>query len=141
MDRSCKAFLIDPANRAITEATFTGDYRNINQHIDARMFEAVYLNNERDSVFIDEEGRLCEFPHKHGYFIIRGYPEVLAGRGLVLGCNEDGDSVAPKAITLEWLEHNIRFVTPTPEQVEPSIEVIGFDSGEEFLTYLYGDNK
>lgn len=50
-----------------------------------------------DGIFVDDEGLLKPCDH---FFIWKDYPQPLAGRGLILGCDEEGNSVAPR-VTLE----------------------------------------
>lgn len=98
-----KAYLIDPTNRSVTEVDYSGDFREIYRHIDAECFCAVYMavmddEGEHDptkpyDVFVDDEGLINGNPH--GWFMLRGYPGLLRGKGLVLSHNDHGESVAP----------------------------------------------
>jgi hypothetical protein len=97
------AYLIDPRNRSVTLVQYSGDYRQIYTHIGATTFTGVYVavlgdDGEPDpkkpyDVFVDDEGLINGNPD--GWFTLRGYPGVLRGRGLVLGHNDEGDSVEP----------------------------------------------
>ena len=103
-----KAYLIDPHTETITEVEYSGDYREIYKHIDAEIFTTAQFNKFGDTVFVDDEGL---FKEEQEFFLINGYPQPLAGKGLVLGCDEEGESVAP-SITLDqcralvdWVPH------------------------------------
>lgn len=105
-----KAYLIDPFEMKISGVTYNGDYKTIYKWLDTpyntvSAFDVVYLNDKDDCVYVDDEGLLCDPSH---FFILKGYPQPLAGKGLVLGTNGEGDSVSPK-ITLEELREMVTF--------------------------------
>lgn len=102
------AYLIDPVARTITAVDYTGKYTNIYDHIEADCFDLVRINCEGDAIFVDDEGLLKD---DQSFFMYEGYPSPLAGRGLVLGSDEEGESVSPK-ITLEELKANVSFGAP-----------------------------
>ena len=101
-----KAFLIDPQAQTITEVEYSGDYTEIYKHIGADMFDVVRINRNGDCIFVDDEGLLKEPEH---FFAHTNYPNPLAGRGLVLGTDDEGDSAPPK-VTLEKLREDVVFV-------------------------------
>lgn len=107
-----KALLIDAKAHEIREVEVS-DLQSMYAVIGCELVEAVYLNEQRDSVFVDEEGLL---PHRNPvrFFYINGTHQPLAGNGLVLGCTASGDSVSPKAITKEWLEANVVYIERLP---------------------------
>jgi len=102
-----KAYLIDPVTRTVTEVEYSGDYQQIYKLIDCDTFTCVDLNEHADTVFVDDEGlingKCTEF------FLLRNYHQPLAGKGLVLGTNDEGDSVSP-SITLDQLKSQIDWV-------------------------------
>jgi hypothetical protein len=55
---------------------------------------------------VDDEGLLKP---QEGFFIYEGYRQPLAGNGLVLGTDEEGESVDPK-MTLEELKSRVTFM-------------------------------
>lgn len=72
-------------------------------------FTSVYLgyadeNMADDTIYVDDDGLLN---HAHGWFVLRGYPQPLAGKGLVLGTTRSGNSCSPRKATLEWLRKNV----------------------------------
>ena len=108
MTTQCKAFLIDPETQEISEVIYQGVYTDIYKHIGADCFDVARFNDKGDGVFVDDNGLAME-PNK--FFLIRGNVNPLAGKGLVLGCDDKGDSVAPsKGVTLEWLKANVAFI-------------------------------
>ena len=93
-----KAYLIDPFAQTITEVEYSGDYKQIYSLIDADLFTTATFNEHGDTVFVDDEGLINGKPQE--FFLVRGYPTPLAGKGLILGTDEDGESVEP-SITLD----------------------------------------
>lgn len=97
-----QAYLIDPFAKTVTTVEYHGDFHEIYQHIGCSAFDAAAFNDAGDAVFIDDEGLLkprdqqayflIDCPN-HGDDICRG----LAGKGLVLGVDANGDSIEPTA--------------------------------------------
>ena len=106
-----KAFLIDPAKQTVSEIEFYGDWREINRLIGSETFDCVTINGKGDVVFVDDEGLLKGLDR---FFSVQGYPEPLVGRGLVLGCDAEGETVEP-AINLGLLSQLVAFGRPAPE--------------------------
>jgi len=103
-DTEIHGYLIDPFAETVTKVAYEGDFTCIYKHIKASLFTTVYLEN-RDAIFVDDEGL---FKDDQRFFMFRGYREPLAGRGLVLGANAEGDTTSPK-ITMEKLTELISF--------------------------------
>ena len=103
-----RAYLIDPFARTITEVDYDGNYRSIYPLIEAECFEAVSFGEKDDAVFVNEEGLINGKPQE--YFQIKGTPTPLAGKGLVLGCDAEGDSCSP-TIMLEALTALVEWVS------------------------------
>ena len=100
-----KGYLIDPEKRTV-EAVEVGDtIQDIYDHIQADTFDCVRMPND-DTIFIDDEGLF----RKHDYFTLVGYQSPLAGRGLVLGTDHEGNSVDPVQ-TLEELARQVMFIS------------------------------
>lgn len=94
-----RAILIDPFDESVTEVEYDGDYKNIykllshpEHHVDC--FTVVYLENG-DGIFVDDEGLFKDPKH---FFTYTGYDQPIAGKGLVLGTDEEGNSVSPKTV-------------------------------------------
>lgn len=102
------ALLIDPANKAVTVVNLpdAGDnLPTIYKHLQCERFDAVALSNG-DTIYVDDEGLLKAPLH---FFAVRGAPQPYAGRGLVVGVDERGRSVAP-ATSLQHLTDNVKFI-------------------------------
>ncbi len=102
-----KAILIDPFAREVTEVEYNGNWRQISKLIGCDLFAPVGLSSG-DTIYVDDEGL---FKQETAFFMHRHYPQPLAGKGLILGTDGDGESVTPE---LTLLEHKaqIAFVTP-----------------------------
>lgn len=119
-----KSYLIDPFAQSVTVVDYTGNYKNIYEHIKATCFTTVQINPQQDMIFVDDEGL---FKKDQAFFRFHGYDQPLAGRGLVLGTDRRGESVEPKC-TIEWLsrviswEPNVRFAGMAPTKIEEGVD-------------------
>ena len=110
-----KAFLIDPlaiyeeGTPLVYEVDYSGDWRDISKMIsmpdrEVRAFDIARINNQGDGVYVDDEGL---FDASVFFTFKSADPDfILAGRGLVLGCDEEGNSISPH-VTLEWLKEEL----------------------------------
>ena len=112
------AFLIDPHTNTITTVEYNGDFREIYTLIRAPMFDVVTID-KNDAIFVDDEGL---FRLNQAYFAYDGHQ--LAGYGLVLGTDDEGDSIEP-ANTLEELTSRITWLK-TPKPIPP-IQVVSLE--------------
>ena len=105
-----RAILINPQDQTITEVDYTGDYKNIYEHIDADCFDCVsFGDKERHTIFVDDNGLNNGKALQVGMFRVDGeYPAYLAGKGLILATDDEGESVAA-TMTLEYLNNLIAF--------------------------------
>jgi len=101
-----RAILIDPVAETVMEVEHNGDYRNIYDLIDCETFTVVGIDND-DAIYVDDEGLLKDDP-KH-FFMFSGYAQPLAGKGLILGTDEEGNSVSP-IISIEEVIERVTFV-------------------------------
>jgi len=127
-----KAYLINPFKRTITEVEHTGGINSIYSLIDCTIFDAVGFSPNGDTVFVDDEGL---YASQRALFTISGYPQPLVNKGLVLGCNENGDTTEPKT-TMEWLEANVTF--PNYAKI-PAGGITTFDSDGKPHFESFGD--
>lgn len=103
-----KSFLIDPFNQKIEVAIYSGDYKDISKIIeaDSGLFDVVRLYANQDVAFVDDEGLYVE---NQKFWIHKNYPTPLAGKALVLGTDDEGDSISP-ATSIEQLKDDIKFI-------------------------------
>lgn len=108
MANPCAAILIDPFARTVTQVQWNGDYHHIYELTQCDTYDCARINRHGDGVFVDDEGL---FKEEQAFFLIEGYPTPLAGRGLLLGCDEEGESVTPH-MSLEEAREAVMFVLP-----------------------------
>tara|TARA_R100001460_G_C3458810_1_gene165688 strand:- start:112 stop:510 length:399 start_codon:yes stop_codon:yes gene_type:complete len=122
-----KAILIDPQFTTVTEVEYDGDYKSIykllsfnnpfnklsespKRHI-PRAFDVVAIPVGFDGIYVDDEGLFAPIMYKWEYRYNRMHPPIqLVNKGLVLGCDDEGDSISPdstvesirRSITWEW---------------------------------------
>ena len=106
-----KGYKIDAEKRTITEVE-VGDYKTIYPHLSTSIkavdcFTVVGIEKD-DSIYVDDEG-LLTIQFDTPFFLYEGYPQPLAGNGLVLGTDEEGESVDPKN-TLEFIKSKVKFM-------------------------------
>jgi len=125
-----QAILIDPYTQTIEVVDYSGDYKDISALLDCQLFTTVYTDLP-DTIFVDDEGLYVE---NQKFFKLKGYPQPLAGKGLVLGSTDDGDSTDCVS-SLQDIQDIVEWC-PEGLTVEPRFEVIGFDSPSEILEAL-----
>jgi hypothetical protein len=140
-----QAYLIDPQSRTIKTVEHPGGIDNIYKLIEAGTFDCARFNEQGDGIFVDDEGLL------HGpiyqFFGIKGYGQPLAGKGLVLGCDEEGNSASP-SVPFAWMRANTFWI----ERLIPNIlgvtqarsrktQIMSFDALCRFLGQGAGENK
>ena len=102
-----KAILIDPINSTVKEVDYSGDYKDIYKLIGCRTFDVVSIPVGLDGIYVDDEGLYAELQFRWEYRYSRMHPPIqLVNKGLVLGCDDEGDSVAPDS-TVEDIKKNI----------------------------------
>lgn len=102
-----KAFLIDPLAKSIAAVEYNNTIEHMYQILRCNLVDRVRLD-EQHLVWIDDEGLLGQNPEANGFFGLRNYPNVLCGRGLVIGDNGAGGS-ADATATIEYLRYMIGF--------------------------------
>jgi hypothetical protein len=118
-----RAILIDPINETVIEVPYTGDYKQIYALLGIELFTTVELGGDnQETLFVDDEGLLHGETH---FFSLVGsdwkYAQPLAGRGLILGANDEGESVATD-LTVEQVRQNVSFA---------QLKVAGWTKGTE----------
>lgn len=102
-------FLIDPETRTVTEVPVKGNYQAIYPIIDASTFTVapVIVDDEysTDGIYLDDNGM---FSTGKRVWYTTLYPEPLIGKGLVMGTDDEGESVSP-AIDIETVRASIRW--------------------------------
>lgn len=100
-----KVILIDAVNRII-KLVEIDTYKDIYLHLNCDMFEVATELENNDSIYVDEEGLLTNPQH---FFEYEGAHQAgFAGNGLVIGTDEEGESVDAKT-TLEEVIKKVKF--------------------------------
>lgn len=101
-----KAYLIDPKKKTIEQVDYSGDFKQIYEFLDCRAFDIVHVYENGDVIYVDDEGLFVDEQH---FFIHRNYPTPLAGKGLIIGTDEEGEDQQPKT-SFEDFENDIKWV-------------------------------
>ena len=105
-----RAYLIDPIKREISVVNYNGDYQMINELINSqRGFDAVYGFRNEDTLYVDDEGLLLKENYAFEFTYDNGHVAPLMGKGLVLGTDAEGESVAVKS-TLEEVASKVNWI-------------------------------
>jgi hypothetical protein len=110
--RLVKAILICPFDRIVREVQLdANDFRDIYKYLTHELhpvdcFTAVPITRERDAIMVDDNGLLNDPKY---FFLWKGYPQPLAGRGLVVGTNRAGETVAT-GLTAAVVMANVLFL-------------------------------
>jgi hypothetical protein len=124
-----RAILIDPFTQTIEEVDYSGDYKDIYGLIECDLFTTVYLpNTSDDTLFVDDEGLYVE---NQRFFKIDGFEQPLAGRGLLLGTDEEGESVDCMS-TVEEVKAIVSW-EKDGTQVEASFMVMAFNQMKDVM--------
>jgi hypothetical protein len=100
-----KAIKIDAVNRTVTEVEIN-DWQDIAPAIGADLFTCVDLGGG-ETLYVDDEGLLKNPEH---FMMIGGYPEPIAGSGLILGTDEMGESKDTE-LTVELVRDGVHFIS------------------------------
>ena len=103
-----KAILIDSKTREIREVDYT-NFNDIYKFVGCNLFDAVDFNTKNDTVYVDDEG-LLTLTHDTMFFTIGDSEQPLAGNGLILGTNDEGESIEP-SVTVEEVKEITKFYT------------------------------
>jgi len=102
-----KLILIDAVNKEVKEI----EVSEKNHFEEMKFFMGVewatIARTESFDVWVDDEGLLKDPKH---FFLIEGYPEPLAGNGIIANTDEEGNTISPTA-TLEEIRNKVQFVS------------------------------
>lgn len=100
-----KAIKIDSTNNTISEIEISKDYREISRNIGCDLFCVGRTLPNGDTLYVDDEGWLnSNVTRAFGFD-----GNILAGNGLILGCNRNtGDSISVKS-SLEQIKKMVEF--------------------------------
>ncbi len=101
-----KAILIDSERQEIKDVDYDGDYKNICKMIKCDIFTIALILENEDSICVDDEGLLKDEAY---LFKFEGYSSPLAGLGLILGTDSEGESISVKS-SLEDIKNKVKFL-------------------------------
>lgn len=101
-----KGILIDPFKQVITAVEVPDGLKPIYDALDSDSFDSVRLS-ETETMYVDDYGLLRE---KQAFFRVGRIQSPYAGRALVLGVDDEGESVDTK-LSPEFLQAQINWVT------------------------------
>lgn len=114
-----KGYLINPFDQTIKPVILSDIDSNLKQIyalLDCTTIDAVYTIEDDHTIYVDDEGL---FVSPQRFFKIAGQP--LAGKALVLGVSEDGDSIDAELWVEDTLKERIEWV-PEGITYKPSME-------------------
>ncbi len=89
-----RAILINPELKEITEIEVSGDYEEICKVISCDTFSCPFTYDNNDYLYCDYVGL---FKHQKGGIIMKNWYYPILGKMLVLGTDENGESVDAKS--------------------------------------------
>jgi hypothetical protein len=101
-----KAILIDVYNENVrqVEVDDNDQLNSMYKHINCETVDRVQIN-DHDDIWVDDEG-LLNLTKDSKFFTYEG--RLLAGNGLVMGCDRMGESIEP-CITVEEVLSHVEF--------------------------------
>lgn len=108
--RKNKALLIDVSTKTITEIELDSHFESISKAIGngCEYFCCPYSFSNEDSMYADDESLLRVDSIKGG-FVLDGYGGTIVGNAIILGTDDEGDSVDVKS-TCDEISERIIFV-------------------------------
>jgi hypothetical protein len=92
-----RGYLVDPFNKTVTDVETDG-YPHFKTLIGVdlictvtvRVYDKGEFIPPRDTIFLDDEGLYVK---DQAYFLVAGYAQPLAGKGILLGTDAEGETV------------------------------------------------
>jgi hypothetical protein len=110
-----RGILIDPFTRTVREIETGGTLAEIYSTLEVELITVVSVGQE-DSLFIDDEGLLVP-KEVQEYFYWRGSNQPYAGRGLILGTDDEGENT-DTSLTVEDVGRLVTF--PDKADIDPA---------------------
>jgi len=125
-----KAILIDVINQSVTETNIT-DYKDIYKLIGngCTLFCIPVEFENRDCLFSDDEGLLHE--EVHGCFMLKDFAVPLVGNAVILGTDDEGDSIDCKT-TIEEIKAQIKFY---PKEIAEKWRDIALNTAPQIISF------
>ena len=94
-----RGILIDPFTKTVTDIQTSGKLAEIYEILGVELVTAVSVGEDQ-TLFLDDEGLMVPKDNQE-YFQWRGSNQPYAGKGLILGVDEDGDNIDASMGSLE----------------------------------------
>lgn len=101
-----KAILINVKNKEIKEVEHDNTLKSIYEHVECKTFDVVRID-DINSIFVDDDG-LVNSDLYFRYFA-NSSSATLAGNGLILGVDDEGESISP-TISVEEVKDSVHFL-------------------------------
>ena len=101
-----KALLINSKTCSVTQIEIGEHFTEISKAIDCDVFAAPHTLENNDTLYVDDEGLL---KNPENFFLLDSYPQPIAGNGLILGCDHEGESIDAKTSLIE-LANRVKFM-------------------------------
>jgi hypothetical protein len=101
-----KALLIDSKNKVVKQIEIGEHFTEISKAIDCEVFAAPHIMHNNDTLYCDDEGLL---KNPENFFLLDSYPQPIAGTGLILGCDDEGEST-DVSMSLDELSNKVTFM-------------------------------
>ena len=123
-DKTYKALMIDPFDQSTSVVDLAvDDYGSVlgssKAVMDCNTIDIITLNDKHMAI-VDDEGLLRNDTR---YSKLAEYPQPLAGKLLILGYDEDGESCSVDNDYVKELTKTTRFLSEDFEGVEPKFEI------------------
>ncbi len=107
-----KAFLINTDKNTIEQVEFDGTLDHAYKLLDVSIIERVTVSEGVD-LWVDEEGLFTPKTIAKGWFQWSGFPQQLAGRGLITGEREgeEGGEFADAPVDIAHIRNHVVFLT------------------------------
>ena len=99
-----KAYLINAKDELIVEIDCKG-YEHKQELLNCRMLELYPYNLNGNDIWTDEEANL----QNYNYFFQLD-DVIVSGNAIIMSCDEEGESIPPKNLTLEELKKRVTFM-------------------------------
>jgi len=107
-----KAILIDSKSKTVryveVKVNDGSALQSMYNHIDCDLVEVINIDDKND-LFVDEEG-LLKLNKDSQFFLYDGFPQPLAGNGLILGLDEEVGESIETSLSIEEVAEKVLFL-------------------------------
>ena len=100
-----KAILIDSINKEVKEVEIGKGIDEMYKFLNCEIFTIASYLDKQDAIFVDDEGLMNG---TDVFFTYEGAHQPFAGNGLIMGCDDEGESVDCK-ISFAEVKDKVKF--------------------------------